>query len=83
MQSHTNPLEPEWLKVSEALDFARIGKTYLYSQLDFNGGPIRSTLIRKRNARQGIRLVNVDSLREFIAAGEGLKPEPELEGRLK
>lgn len=77
MQSHTNPLEPEWLLVSEALTFARIGKTYLYSNLDFNGGPIKSTLIRKRNARQGKRLVNVDSLRAFIESGVGLKVEEE------
>jgi hypothetical protein len=81
--TNTNQIEPEWIKVSEAKNFSGLGKTYLYSQLDINGGKIRTSLLRRRNARQGTRLINLDSLRAFIENGVGKKVEAleiELEG---
>ena len=75
MRTHTNPVEPEWIKVSEAKTFSGLGKTFIYANLDINGGKIRTSLLRKRNARQGVRLINLDSLRAFIEAGTGQKVE--------
>jgi hypothetical protein len=67
----TTPPEREWIRISESLSFTALGKTYIYSQLDINDGPIVTSLIRKRNALQGVRLVNLDSLRAFMASGIG------------
>lgn len=77
MQSNTTTAPArEWIRVSESLAFTGLGKTYLYSQLDINGGEIITSLIRKRNAQQGIRLVNLDSLRAFMAGGIGQTGNP-------
>lgn len=73
--TNTTPQEKEWMSVTEAMSFMSVGKTWLYSQLDINGGSITTSLIRKRNARQGKRLVNVDSMRAFINEGIGVEGE--------
>jgi hypothetical protein len=64
------------MRIAESLAFTGLGKTYLYSQLDINDGPIVTSLIRKRNALQGVRLVNIDSLRAFMASGIGQSGNP-------
>lgn len=67
----TPPPAREWIRINESLSFTGLGKTYLYSQLDINDGPIVTSLIRKRNALQGVRIVNLESLRAFLASGIG------------
>lgn len=61
-------VEPEWLTVQQACEFAHMGKTSLYSYFDINGGKIRTVCIRKRNCVKGKRLVSLDSLRAFIGS---------------
>lgn len=56
----------EWVTPKQACSYAQMGLTCLYSHLDFNGGAIKTALVRRRGAIQGKRLINFDSLRSFI-----------------
>lgn len=59
-------IDPEWLTVRQACEFAHMGKTSMYSYFDINGGKIKTSNPRKLNCVKGKRLVNFDSLRAFV-----------------
>lgn len=68
---------PEWIKVSKAPEIFGVGKTWIYAHMDINNGPIKTSLLQKRGMRQGVRLISVSSLREFIESGVGKREEIE------
>lgn len=69
--------EAEFIKVNGALQLSGLGRTLLFGYL--KTGEIKSVLLRKRGARTGVRLVSVQSLREFLnnalEAGGGIDSE--------
>lgn len=56
----------KWVRTPEALDLLSAGRTTLYSLADFNGGPIKTSCLKKRGKTRGIRLWSVDSIESFI-----------------
>ena len=64
--TNTIPLEAEWIRVDAAVRFSSLSRSLLYENFDTSGGPIKTAVIRKRNALRGVRLVNLESLRDFI-----------------
>lgn len=54
----------EWLRVKEATAFCGLTKPMLYHLM--NQGLIRNTSLRARGQTKGTRLINFDSLREFL-----------------
>lgn len=71
------PEEAEWLKTAPTLKSFPIGKTSLYALADFNGGPLLTSEIRQRGKTRGIRLWNVQSIRDLIEAGRTTKAATE------
>lgn len=63
----TNPAgttPPEWLRVKEACDYARVSKPTIYDWM--NRGWIKNVSLRQRGQVKGTRLVSFDSLRNFL-----------------
>lgn len=54
----------EWLRVSEACEFARVSKPVIYDWM--NRGWIKNVSLRQRGQIKGVRLVSFDSLRTFL-----------------
>jgi len=54
----------EWLRVSEACEFARVSKPVIYDWM--NRGWIKNVSLRQRGQVKGVRLVSFDSLRTFL-----------------
>jgi hypothetical protein len=67
--SHCEPLQPEWLRLPDAIRFSGIGRSRLYQLID--GGKIRSVCLRDRQKVRGIRLVSAKSLSDYISSFEG------------
>ena len=61
---NTTPNDPEWIRVSEAQDFARVSKPVLYGWI--NRGLIKSFSNRERGQIKGTRLISFESLRNFL-----------------
>ena len=57
-------LRPEFLRVDDAIRIFGIKKTKLYEWL--GSGQIKSVSIRERGAARGVRLIDYESLLEFI-----------------
>jgi hypothetical protein len=57
-------LKPEWLRLPDAVRVSGIGRSTLYMLI--KSGEVRSASIRKRNRTRGIRLINRDSLNDYI-----------------
>lgn len=57
-------LRPAWIRVPLAMHLFGISRSSLYELIAEN--KIKSASIRKRNALRGIRLINVDSLEEYL-----------------
>jgi len=58
------PLQPEWVRIPDAMKFSGIGRSRLYELIESE--KIRSVCLRKREKLRGIRLVSIRSLRDFI-----------------
>jgi hypothetical protein len=58
------PVEPEWLRISDAIRVCGIGRSTLYALI--KSGEVKSASLRKRNRTRGIRLINRDSLNAYI-----------------
>lgn len=69
--SDTVSINPEWLRLPDAVKFSGLSRSLLYQHFDYAGGKIKTRNIRQRNKIRGVRLVNVDSLREFIESEGG------------
>jgi predicted DNA-binding transcriptional regulator AlpA len=57
-------LNPEWIRVSEACEFARVSKPVIYDWM--NKGWIKNVSLRQRGQMKGTRLISFDSLRGFL-----------------
>lgn len=57
-------IEPEWLKIPEAVRFSRICRSKIYTLI--RSGKIRSVSLREEGETKGTRLVSVHSLRRFL-----------------
>jgi hypothetical protein len=55
-----------WLRISDAMNMSGISRSGLYEFFDSNGGPIKTSSLRGRGRTRGIRLINRQSLLEFI-----------------
>jgi hypothetical protein len=55
---------PEWLRIAEACEFARVSKPVIYDWM--NKGWIKNVSLRQRGQIKGVRLVSFDSLRAFL-----------------
>lgn len=62
--THTRPQNPEWLRVKEACEFARVSKPVIYNWM--NKGWIKNVSLRQRGQIKGTRLISFDSLRDFL-----------------
>jgi len=60
----TVPLIPEWIRVAEACEFARVSKPVIYGWM--NKGWIKNVSLRQRGQVKGTRLISFDSLRDFL-----------------
>jgi len=58
------PLRPQWFRIPDAVAVSGIGRSLLYRHI--SSGRIKSVCLRDRNSVRGIRLVNADSLFDFI-----------------
>ena len=64
-----DPLQPEWARIPDAVKFGGVGRSKLYELID--DGEIRSVLLRQKGRMRGIRLINVQSLRDYISSFDG------------
>lgn len=60
--------KPEWIRVSQMPTLFGISRSITYELMATK--EIKSTLIRKRGVKKGIRLINADSVREFLSKNE-------------
>jgi predicted DNA-binding transcriptional regulator AlpA len=60
------PMRPEWIRIDDAIRIFGISRSKLYEL--FNERKIRTFCLRQRNKLKGIRLINLDSLSEFMEA---------------
>jgi len=67
-------LQPEWVRIPDAMKFSGIGRSRLYELIE--AGKIRSVCLRKREKLRGIRLVSIRSLRDFISSFDRDGREP-------
>ncbi len=69
----------EWLTVSEACQYARCSKPFLYAL--FRRGLVRNVSLRERGKTRGLRRVSFDSLKYFLdshaTGGMEAKQDPE------
>ncbi len=63
-QQLTSNQSPEWLRVSEACAYSRLGKATLYALI--NQGLIRSYSTRRPGQIKGTRLISFASLKEHL-----------------
>jgi|GEM_PF-4277018 len=56
-----------WLRVKQVVGI--IPKSTLYPLLDINGGSIRTSCLKRRGKRRGIRLIETASLLAAIESG--------------
>lgn len=56
--------KPEWLRIPQAIETFGIGRTKLYQLI--NSGSIKSVSIREKGQIKGTRLINFDSLNDFL-----------------
>lgn len=63
-EDSVNRSSVEWLRVSEACEFARVSKPVIYDWM--NRGWIKNVSLRQRGQVKGVRLVSFDSLRSFL-----------------
>lgn len=68
VEATANP-RPEWIRVSPITKLFGISRSIAYELMA--AGQIKSSLIRKRGAVKGIRLISADSVREFLEAQAG------------
>ncbi|MEX2581197.1 MAG: helix-turn-helix domain-containing protein [Verrucomicrobiales bacterium] len=61
---HIAPQNPEWLRIVEACEYARVSKPVIYDWM--NKGWIKNVSLRQRGQIKGVRLVSFDSLRAFL-----------------
>ncbi len=54
----------EWYRIPDAICASGLGRSSIYGFI--KDGKIKSVCLRKRNNQRGIRLINADSLNEFI-----------------
>ena len=54
----------EWMRVRQAVRCFSIGRSSLYKLL--NKGAVKSVSIKERGALRGIRLINGDSVRNYL-----------------
>ncbi len=57
-------IQPEWIRISEACRLASVTKPVLYQWI--NRGLVKNFSNRQRGQIKGARLVNLDSLRQFL-----------------
>ena len=57
------PIKPEWLRIPDAVRVFGISRSSLYEMI--TAGSIKSTVLRKRGALRGIRILSFDSLAEY------------------
>jgi hypothetical protein len=69
---------PAWLKLDVTSQCYGISRSGLYGLI--RDGKIRSACLRDRNKSRGTRIVNVQSLEDYISAHEGTKSE-QIPGR--
>jgi hypothetical protein len=69
---------PEFIRIGDARKIFGLGRTYCYNLI--TDGKIRSVVLRKRGAKTGVRLLDVDSVRAFLQAnfdnGEANRGKP-------
>jgi hypothetical protein len=63
------PLQPAWVRIPDAIKFGGVGRSKLYQLVD--EGQIRSVCLREQQKVRGIRLINVQSLLDYIESFEG------------
>jgi hypothetical protein len=56
--------KPEWIRIHQAVRLFGLSRSTLYELISSNS--IKTSCLRKRNALRGIRLVNYDSLDDYI-----------------
>jgi hypothetical protein len=59
-----SPTKPEWLRLPDAIRVSGIGRSTLYDLI--STGAIKSVCLRKRGCQRGIRLINAESLQNYI-----------------
>ena len=64
VQITDEPQSPVYVRVSKAVALFGIGRTTLYSLI--SSKKIKSVLLKSKGSKTGIRLVNFDSLKEYL-----------------
>jgi len=64
IQSRFSPPRPEWLRIPEATRIFGLSRSKLYELISER--QIKSFCLRERNKIKGIRLLNYDSLCDFL-----------------
>jgi len=59
-------VKPDWLRITKAEEITGIKRGSLYKLM--NSGEIIFSELRERNAVRGIRLINYDSLMDYISS---------------
>jgi hypothetical protein len=63
--SEVQPVLPEWLDITGAVRASSICRSLIYDLI--KTGKVKSVVLRKEGAARGRRLINAQSLREFIS----------------
>lgn len=64
---------PIWLRICDAVALCGIPKTSLREYFDIYGGSVKTRSLRKPQRKWGLRLVNRESLLDFIESQAELK----------
>jgi hypothetical protein len=68
--SKASPVERRWLRVSDAVLFSGMCRSKIYSLI--RNGLVRSACLRDCDRVRGTRLINAESLHNYIVAHEGV-----------
>ena len=65
IQTDQSGLRPEWLRIPDATRLFGLSRSKLYELI--SDRRVRSFCLRERNKLKGVRLINYDSLSEYLA----------------
>jgi hypothetical protein len=69
----SSTVEPQWLTIPGAVRYSSLSRSKIYELI---ASDVRSICLRDKDAIKGKRLVNRESLENYLARHENLKSEP-------
>jgi hypothetical protein len=71
---NTSQIEMKWVRLPRASeDIMGIKRSFIYRLI--NQGKVRAKRLKSTSGERGITMISLDDLRDFIEAGEIIKPK--------